>query len=52
MLDDPLTGRGIRTPERSRMLVATEEGVFLWPGTALVWWVGNGLFVPAPCVVK
>jgi hypothetical protein len=48
MLDDPLAGRGLRAPERSRMLVATEDGVFLWPGTPLVYRVGNGFFAAEP----
>lgn len=48
MLDDPFVGRGFRAPERSRMLVATEDGVFLWPGTALVSRRGNGFFAAAP----
>jgi len=48
MLDDPLAGRGLRAPERSRMLVATEDGIFLWPGTALVYRRGNGFFAMEP----
>jgi hypothetical protein len=48
MFDDPLAGRGLRVPERSRMLVATEDGVFLWPGTALVYRRGNGFFTLEP----
>jgi hypothetical protein len=48
MFDDPLAGRGLRAPERSRMLVATEDGVFLWPGTALICRRGNGFFAADP----
>jgi hypothetical protein len=48
MLNDPLAGRGLRAPERSRMLVATEDGVFLWPGTALLYRRGNGFFAADP----
>lgn len=48
MLNDLLAGRGLRAPERSRMLVATEDGVFLWPGTALVYRRGNGFFAADP----
>jgi hypothetical protein len=44
MLNDPLAGRSLRAPERSRLLVATVDGVFLWPGTALVYRIGNGFF--------
>ena len=36
MLIDPFAGRATRVPERRRMLVATADGVFLWPGTALL----------------
>lgn len=52
MLDDPHAGRGIRAPERSRMLVATENGVFLWPATPLVYRVGNGFFAAEPRAVN
>jgi len=48
MLDDPLAGRALRAPERSRMLVATKDGVFLWPGTPLVYRTGNGFFAAEP----
>jgi hypothetical protein len=48
MLDDPLAGRGLRAPERSPLLVATEDGVFLWPGTPLVYRIGNGFFAAEP----
>jgi hypothetical protein len=34
------------------MLVATEDGVFLWPGTALVYRVGNGFFAAEPRTVN
>ena len=52
MLDDPLAGRGLCAPERNRMLVATEDGVFLWPGTALVYRIGNGFFAAEPRAVN
>lgn len=52
MLDDPLAGRGLRAPERSRMLVATEDGLFLWPGTPLVYRIGNGFFAAEPRAVN
>ena len=48
MFDDPSPGRGLRASERSRMLVATEDGVFLWSGTALVYRQGNGFFAAEP----
>jgi len=48
MTNDPLAGRLIRAPERSRMLLATEDGVFLWPGIALVERRGNGYFALEP----
>jgi hypothetical protein len=48
MFDDPSAGRGLRAPERSRMLVATEDGVFLWPGTPLVYRRGQGFFAAEP----
>jgi hypothetical protein len=48
MLDNPLAGRALRAPQRSQMLVATEDGVFLWPGTALVYRRGNGFFAIEP----
>jgi hypothetical protein len=35
MTNDPIAGRAIRAPERCRMLVATEDGVFVWP--VLLW---------------
>lgn len=52
MLDDSLAGRGARAPERSRLLVAIDDGVFLWPGTALLYRIGNGFFVAEPRVVN
>jgi hypothetical protein len=48
MTNDPFAGRDIRAPERCRMLVATEDGVFLWPGSALVYRRGNGFFTMDP----
>lgn len=52
MVDDSLAGRGLRAPERSRMLIATEDGIFLWPGTPLVCRVGNGFFAAEPRAVN
>jgi hypothetical protein len=48
MTNDPFTGRDIRVPERCRMLVAADDGVFFWPGTALVYRRGNGFFAMDP----
>jgi hypothetical protein len=48
MTNDPFAGRDSRAPERCRMLVATEDGVFLWPGSALVYRRGNGFFTMDP----
>lgn len=48
MTHDPLAGRRIGVPERSRMLIATEDGVFLWPGIALVERRGNGFVAMEP----
>ncbi|HEV8015192.1 MAG TPA: hypothetical protein VGP48_06645 [Stellaceae bacterium] len=48
MHDDPFAGRGLRAPERSRMLVATDDGVFLWPGTALAYRRGEAFLVIEP----
>ena len=48
MTNDPLAGRRIGVPERSRMLIATEDGVFLWPGIALVERRGNAFFAMEP----
>lgn len=48
MTNDPFAGRAIRAPDRCRMLVATEDGVFLWPGTALVYRYGNSFFAMDP----
>jgi hypothetical protein len=52
MPNDPFTGRGLRAPERSRILVATEDGGFLWPGTPLVYRIGNGFFAAEPRAVN
>lgn len=52
MTIDPLAGRGIGAPERSRMLIATEDGVFLWPGIALVERRGNAFFASEPRAVN
>ncbi len=48
MTYDPFAGRGTRAPEACRMLVATEDGVFLWPGTGLVYRRGNGFLAMDP----
>jgi len=48
MPNDPLAGRGLRAPERSRMLVATEDGIFLRPGAALAERRGNGFVAAEP----
>jgi hypothetical protein len=52
MLNDPFACRGLRASERSRLLVATGDGVFLWPGTSLVYRQGNGFFAAEPRVVN
>lgn len=52
MFDEPLAGRGLRAPHRNRVLVATAEGVFLWPGRPLVYRIGNGFFAAEPRAVN
>ena len=48
MNNDPFPGRGIRVPDRCRVLAATDDGVFLWPGNALVYRRGNGFCALEP----
>lgn len=35
MTPDPIAGRPLGAPAQSRMIIATQDGVFLWPGIAL-----------------
>jgi len=52
MPNDPLAGRDLRAPERCRMLAATRDGVFLWPGSALLARRGNGFVATAPSEIN
>lgn len=48
MTHDPLAGRRLGALEASRMLVATEDGVCLWPAITLVERRGNGFVAMEP----
>lgn len=48
MISDPLAGRHFGAPEQCRMLIATADGVFLWPGSALLERRGNGFVAMMP----
>jgi hypothetical protein len=52
MSNDPFAGRGIPAPGRCRMLVATADGVFLWPGSSLVYRRGVGFVAAEPRAVN